>query len=223
VSTTRADSQRSPMWAVAVTVVVGLIAAGASYGHQVSLALEAGEPKFIAHLIPLSVDGLAIAALWAGRRGRWWLVLALAASVAANVASAEPTPEGYAIGAWPPIALIGTHQLLHGRERQRPERRGPRSPAPERPPRSVPAKPTGQAPTRSGRAPAGGPLSPDALLGIARSEADRLSGTGRDLSGPALREAVRREGGQAGNDRIHEAVRAVKAERAASGNGSGGR
>lgn len=123
--------RRRPWWATLVTVAVGLIAAAASYGHQLEVALEAGEPELIAHAVPLTVDGLVIAALWAGRGGRssrwrdpaaWWLGVALVVSMAANVAAAEPTPLGYAVAAWPPVALFGTHQLLHAGAHDAPAR-----------------------------------------------------------------------------------------------------
>lgn len=111
------DPQRRPWWATAVTVLVALVAAAASYGHQLEVAKVAGEPELIAHAVPLTVDGLVVAALWAGDRGRWWLRLALAVSVAANVAAAEPTTLGYAVAGWPPLALYGCDRLLHGGRR----------------------------------------------------------------------------------------------------------
>lgn len=104
---------RRRWYAVVFTGLVGLVAAAASYGHMLELARAAGEPEMIAWILPLSVDGLVVAALLAGPRGRWWLAGALAASVAANIASADPTVIGRLVAAWPPVALLGTHRLLY--------------------------------------------------------------------------------------------------------------
>jgi hypothetical protein len=49
------------------------------------VAVLAGEPLWLARAFPLTVDGLAVAALRRGDAGRRLLALALAASVAANV------------------------------------------------------------------------------------------------------------------------------------------
>jgi hypothetical protein len=81
-------------------------------------ALLAGEPVWIARAWPVTVDGLAYAALRRGQAGRWWLVLSLAVSVGANVVAQFPELAASAapvVSAWPPVALYGTHRLLHRR------------------------------------------------------------------------------------------------------------
>lgn len=74
-------------------------------------------------LTPLSVDGMIVAASTTlladsrsgGRGGALsWLLLGAGsvASLAANVAAAEPTITGRVIAAWPSLALIGSYELL---------------------------------------------------------------------------------------------------------------
>lgn len=105
---------RAPWYCIVALVVVGVLAAAASYGHMSELARTAGEPEWIALTVPLTVDGLVLAALWARERGRWWLGGALVVSMAANMTAADPTLIGYLVAGWPPLALFGTHRLLYG-------------------------------------------------------------------------------------------------------------
>ena len=97
-------------------VAVALVAAVASYDHMRTLAEQAGE-GWRSWLLPLSVDGLVVAAtmalLAAKRAGRLragalpWvaLLLGLGGSLAANVAAVEPMVAGRLVAAWPPVAL----------------------------------------------------------------------------------------------------------------------
>jgi Protein of unknown function (DUF2637) len=88
-----------------------------------ALTLAHGESALTAALIPLSVDGMIVASsmtlLADSRLGHAggllpWLLLAVgsAASLAANVAVAEPTVYGRVVAAWPSFALIGAYELL---------------------------------------------------------------------------------------------------------------
>jgi hypothetical protein len=111
--------ERAPAWERFVVSVgaaaVRLVAAAVSYEHMRALAVEAGE-GWRSWLLPISVDGLAVVALVTIGRARRsgqpvglaWLALslALAASLAANVAAAEPTAAGRVMAAWPPVALL---------------------------------------------------------------------------------------------------------------------
>lgn len=107
---------------VATVVVLAAVAAIISYGHMHTLALLHGEQRWTAALLPLSVDGMIIAASLAllsdsrhGRRGvlPWTLlVIASGASLAANVAAAHPALVSRIISAWPPFALIGAYEML---------------------------------------------------------------------------------------------------------------
>lgn len=74
-------------------------------------------------LLPLSVDGMMVAASMtlllrrrAGQSGgtlAWSaLLLGVGASLAANVAAADPTIVGRLVAAWPPVALLLSYELL---------------------------------------------------------------------------------------------------------------
>lgn len=114
-------------WSRTVTIAVVLMLAGiaavVSYSHMYELALRHGEPPWRAALFPLSVDGMIVGASMAllsdARRGRkggflpWaLLIIGSAASLAANVAVADPTMWSRIIHAWPSFALIGAYELL---------------------------------------------------------------------------------------------------------------
>jgi hypothetical protein len=87
------------------------------------LVEEYGQPAWVATLTPLSVDGMIVAASAtllaesrSGNRGGllpWTLrVIGSVASLAANVAVAEPTATGRVIAAWSSFALIASYELL---------------------------------------------------------------------------------------------------------------
>lgn len=114
-------------WIKAITVgcvaVLALIAGTVSYLHMHTLVARNGQPGWVAALTPLSVDGMIVAASTtlladsrSGRRGGvlpWALLVAgSVASLAANVAVAEPTLMGRVIAAWPSFALTASYELL---------------------------------------------------------------------------------------------------------------
>src|SRR6266496_490985 len=101
---------------------LAVIAGTVSYLHMHMLVAAHGQPGWVAALTPLSVDGMIVAASTtlladsrAGSRGGvlpWaLLVVGSVASLAANVAVAEPTVTGRAIAAWPSFALIAAYEL----------------------------------------------------------------------------------------------------------------
>ena len=103
--------------------LLALIAGTVSYLHMHTLVELYGQPGWVAALTPFSVDGMIVAASTtlladsrSGGRGGilpWALLVAgSAASLAANVAVAEPTALGRAIAAWPSFALIAAYELL---------------------------------------------------------------------------------------------------------------
>jgi Protein of unknown function (DUF2637) len=103
--------------------LLALIAGTVSYLHMHTLVELHGQPGWVAALTPLSVDGMIVAASTtlladsrAGDQGGMlpWtlLVVGSAASLAANVAVAQPTAAGRVIAAWPSFALIGAYELL---------------------------------------------------------------------------------------------------------------
>jgi hypothetical protein len=125
-NTPPAELAAVPRWVNRVTTAavlsVALVAAIASYEHMRALAEIAGE-GWRSWLLPISVDGLAVAAsmtmLVRRRAGEksgalaWAaLLLGLGASLAANVAAAEPTLVGRLVAAWPPLGLLLSYELL---------------------------------------------------------------------------------------------------------------
>jgi hypothetical protein len=111
-------------WTTTVCVgLLALIAATVSYLHMHMLVASHGQPGWVAALTPFSVDGMIVAASTtlladsrSGGRGGilpWaLLVVGSVASLAANVAVAEPTATGRVIAAWPSFALITAYELL---------------------------------------------------------------------------------------------------------------
>ena len=103
--------------------LLALIAGTVSYLHMHTLVELHGQPGWVAALTPLSVDGMIVAASTtlladsrSGRKGGvlpWALPVAgIVASLAANVAVAEPTVAGRVIAAWPSFALTASFELL---------------------------------------------------------------------------------------------------------------
>ena len=103
--------------------MLALIAGTVSYLHMHLLVELHGQPGWVAALTPLSVDGMIVAASTTllaesrcgGRGGLlpWALLVAgSVASLAANVAVAEPTVTGRVIAAWPSFSLIAAYELL---------------------------------------------------------------------------------------------------------------
>jgi len=119
-----ADPDRWIRWTtIACVALLALIAGTVSYLHMHTLVARHGQPGWVAALTPFSVDGMIVAApatLLAdsrtGRRGGllpWALLVAgSVASLAANVAVAEPALIGRVIAAWPSFALTASYELL---------------------------------------------------------------------------------------------------------------
>jgi hypothetical protein len=95
-----------------------------------------GETSWTSTLLPVSVDGMIAASsmtlLADSRNGQrsgllpWsLLVIGSAASLAANVAVAEPSAVGRLIAAWPSCALIGSYELLMRQVRHAAARKAP--------------------------------------------------------------------------------------------------
>ena len=107
----------------AVVIAVAAFAAVVSYSHIYDLARAHGQSGTAARLLPLSVDGLIVAAslvaLHEARKGRKaparaWLMLGLgvAATVAANVLyGLRFGPAGAVISAWPAVSFVGTVEM----------------------------------------------------------------------------------------------------------------
>jgi hypothetical protein len=120
--TGRADG-RIRWTTIGCVALLALIAGTVSYLHMHMLVALHGQPGWVAALTPLSVDGMILAAsttlLADSRSGRqggvlpWALLVAgSVASLAANVAVAEPSLIGRVIAAWPSFALTVSFELL---------------------------------------------------------------------------------------------------------------
>ena len=138
--------------------LLALIAGTVSYLHMHMLVARHGQPGWVAALTPLSVDGMIVAAsttlLAESRSGRnggalpWALLVAgSVASLAANVAVAEPTLVGRVIAAWPSFALTASYELLTRQVRRSSADMGTQDQRARQPQRRRPAtaghKPTG--------------------------------------------------------------------------------
>jgi hypothetical protein len=163
-----------------------------SYSHVMELARRAGETKMATWLLPLSIDGAIAAAVAviladsrAGRRprGLTWLLLALglAASLAANIASAHPTVTARAVAAWPPLALAVGVEVLAGLAR-----RTSTSPATAKQSEQSDLQPVRTEPVRTGPDSAGQAVGDGAAVARIR-ELDRVAGK------PVSRQTIRVE------------------------------
>jgi hypothetical protein len=170
--------------------LLALIAGTVSYLHMHLLVELHGQPGWVAALTPLSVDGMIVAASTtlladsrSGSRGGilpWaLLVTGSAASLAANVAVAQPNAVSRVIAAWPSFALIGSYELL-----MRQIRRAADSSKPPRPRAAVGAR-------------AAGAIGPATPARAARTDTDRArfagNGVGRDLQLQAWQWALARQ------------------------------
>jgi hypothetical protein len=113
----------------AAVLLVAAIAAAISYAHIYSLALQLGQPKMAAWLMPLSVDGAVgaasaalLSAARAGQRSHWpartILGLGVLATLVANAysGSAHGLP-GMVLAMWPAVAFIGSTEVALGMTR----------------------------------------------------------------------------------------------------------
>jgi len=121
------STQQPSGWAVRVVTVAAVllvagVAAVVSYAHMEEVSRDAGE-GWRALLLPLSVDGLVVAASMVlltrrraelpGGRLAWAALLGgVGASLAANMAAAEPTVTARLVAAWPALAFAVAFELL---------------------------------------------------------------------------------------------------------------
>jgi Protein of unknown function (DUF2637) len=108
----------------AVVTAVAVFAAVVSFAHIYDLGRANGQSGIAARLLPLSVDGLILAAslvlLHEARNqrpapglARWMLWLGIAATVAANVAYGLPFGvAGAIISAWPAVSFVGAVEMM---------------------------------------------------------------------------------------------------------------
>ena len=121
----------------AVVLAVAAFAAVVSYSHIYDLARLHGQSGIAARLLPLSVDGLILAAslvlLHEARNGRnapslarWMLTVGVGATVAANVGFGLGFGlVGALVSAWPAVAFIGAAEMALGLIRRARSRNAP--------------------------------------------------------------------------------------------------
>ncbi|MFJ8167238.1 DUF2637 domain-containing protein [Streptomyces sp. NPDC094473] len=190
-----------PAFRVDAVLVQAVIAGALSFAHLHDLAAAAGQDGWKAWAYPISVDLLLVAA-WRRLRSEgpsrlaWcWFLIALFASLGANVATAgfldlahPPAWLRFGIAGWPALAFLGGTLLAHSHTTEDPEPE-PVPPAPAAPeptpeverettpdPRPEPAPIAAAAEDIPALAPAptapAGPPVPAALVDHARKLAD---------------------------------------------------
>ena len=109
----------------AVVCAVAAFAAVVSYSHIYGLGRDHGQDGTAARLLPLSVDGLILAAslvlLHEARNGRqspalarWMLGLGVGAMIAGNMLyGVAYGPLGAIVSAWPAVSFIGAAEVIH--------------------------------------------------------------------------------------------------------------
>jgi hypothetical protein len=116
---------------LAPVVAVALVALYVSYGHIRHVALAHGYGEIGADLLPLSVDGMVIAAARYITRARnavgracavGAFVLGILATLAGNLLASQHDIIGRGTAVWPAIAVVGTGAVLHWGE-ARPKRK----------------------------------------------------------------------------------------------------
>ncbi|MEO3972880.1 DUF2637 domain-containing protein [Streptomyces sp. CAU 1734] len=117
---------RAHLARVDAVLVQAVIAAALSFAHIHDVALAAGQDGWKAWAYPISVDLLLVAA-WRRLRtgpskatGWCWFVIALAASLGANIATAGlldlddvPAWLRILVAGWPAVAFLGGTLLVH--------------------------------------------------------------------------------------------------------------
>ncbi|WP_405963725.1 DUF2637 domain-containing protein [Streptomyces sp. NBC_00723] len=182
-------------------LVQAAIAAALSFAHLHDLAAAAGQDGWKAWAYPVSVDLLLVAAWRRLRSGTakaagWcWFVVALVASLGANVATAglldlEDVPAWLRIlvAGWPAVAFLGGTLLAHGA----PAPDADEVPVPDHDEAPVtPVTTTAPALPAADPQPAAPPAAapvPPALVALARKVAnDHRTRTGTDIDTPTLR------------------------------------
>ncbi|WP_435597522.1 DUF2637 domain-containing protein [Streptomyces anulatus] len=201
-------------------LIQAVIAGALSFAHLHDLAAAAGQDGWKAWAYPVSVDLLLVAS-WrrmrttADNRAAWaWFIIALAASLGANVATAGlldlndvPAWLRILVAGWPALAFLGGTLLVHSPQPAPPEPQpvttatlpAPSEPEPapdvtvQRAPEPAPELPPTPAPEEAA-APALAPVSapaaavPPALLDHARKLADtHQATTGSRIDSATLR------------------------------------
>ncbi|WP_329294824.1 DUF2637 domain-containing protein [Streptomyces sp. NBC_01455] len=203
-----------PAFRVDAVLVQAVIAGALSFAHLHELADAAGQTGWKGWAYPISVDLLLVAAwrrlrLDGPSRLAWsWFLIALVASLGANVATAgfldlahPPAWLRFGIAGWPALAFLGGTLLAHSHTASAPEPDPPapavsvpapeveRESAPEPQPEPAPLPAAEDTPALTPAAPApSGPPVPTALVDHARKlAADHHTRTGAPIDTDTLR------------------------------------
>ncbi|MGW0913975.1 DUF2637 domain-containing protein [Streptomyces sp. NPDC002784] len=181
-------------------LVQAVIAGALSFAHLHDLAAAAGQTGWKAWAYPVSVDLLLVAA-WRRLRAdgpswlAWcWFLIALVASLGANVATAGlldlndvPAWLCIIVAAWPALAFLGGTLLVHSPAPPADRVPVPPAPAPDPAPAHEP-EPAPIAPAEPVAALPETPAVPPALVDHARKvAADHRARTGADIDTATLR------------------------------------
>ncbi|MGY5053822.1 DUF2637 domain-containing protein [Streptomyces sp. 900105755] len=186
---------------VDAVLVQALIAAALSFAHLHDVAMAAGQDGWKAWAYPISVDLLLVAAWRRLRSGTakaaaWcWFVIALVASLGANVATAGlldlddvPAWLRILVAGWPAVAFLGGTLLAHSEPKAATEETGADViENQEHEPGTIPAPPPGQPAIEA--LPEQPPVPvPAALVDHARKvAAEHHTRTGTPIDTPTLR------------------------------------
>ncbi|GGN04909.1 DUF2637 domain-containing protein [Streptomyces fuscichromogenes] len=186
---------------VDAVLVQALIAAALSFAHLHDVAMAAGQDGWKAWAYPISVDLLLVAAWRRLRSGTakaaaWcWFVIALVASLGANIATAGlldlddvPAWLRILVAGWPAVAFLGGTLLAHSAPKAATEEIGADViEDQEHEPEATPAPPPGQAAIEA--LPEHPPVPvPAALVDHARKvAAEHHTRTGTPIDTPTLR------------------------------------
>ncbi|WP_381552890.1 DUF2637 domain-containing protein [Streptomyces eurythermus] len=185
---------RAHLARVDAVLVQALIAAALSFAHLHDLAVAAGQDDWKAWAYPVSVDLLLVAA-WRrlraghGKAAAWcWFVVALAASLGANVATAGlldldnvPAWLRILVAGWPAIAFLGGTLLAHSAPKPDTDAEVIEDQVDE--PETAPEQPSVETPPRPTPVPV-----PSALVDHARKvAAEHHARTGTPIDTPTLR------------------------------------
>ncbi|MFC9159477.1 DUF2637 domain-containing protein [Streptomyces fungicidicus] len=184
-------------------LIQAVIAGALSFAHLHDLAEAAGQSGWKAWAYPVSVDLLLVAAwrrLRTARRDRsaWtWFVIALVASLGANIATAGlldldhvPAWLRILVAGWPALAFLGGTLLVHQPTDATPEPASVPAPAPvvERPEVPEPAPEISEPEPAPALPKASVPTVPPALVDHARKVAtEHRTRTGTDIDTATLR------------------------------------
>jgi len=144
-----ASMRTNTLAARGAAVIVAVVAGAASFEHIASVAIDAGERTWVGYSLPFAIDGLivvGVAALLEDKRhhrhgrlsARLAVLVGVVATLAANIASAEPTWTARLVAITAPVSFLLSVEVLtrSGRRLSTPDdtdTRTPTTPAASRP------------------------------------------------------------------------------------------